>query len=729
MSWFDNRTKAGIGVPCGRASGGLEVLDFDAAGLYELFVEQVEDRMPGLIERLPLVRTGSGKFHLYYRVDAIEGGRKLAVRVVNGKHETLIETRAHGQQVVAPGSHADCHASGNLYEHIDGPPLVDAPKPSSDERQTLFDVAAAFTQSDIDDAEMPEHVAPDTSGLEGAGDSRWQVRPGDDFNTRGEWKNVLEPYGWTFVRRDGDRELWRRPGKDVGWSATVNHEGRSLLTFFSENAHPLEVWRDAAALKRRHYTKFSAFAALKHGGDYKKAAATLAGSASGKAKEQGDGTNNGRAIAPAAPKNKNQSSDEPKKTRLKVVTMTDVTEQEQAYLWDDRIPRGCMTMIGGRQGTTKNLLLYYIISRITTGSPWWDDDSQEQREPGSVVLLEAEEDPQTQIKPRLVAAGADCDRVHLIEGTAEAGAPHLRHIALQRDLDEIDQLIGRVGDVDLVAISPISSYMGTVKAVSNEEVRNLILHPLKALAERHGCALILLKHPNKEYKNHDPLERIAGSAAFTETMRAAIILGNDPNEPDEEKNPRRVGFWEKWSLGPRPIPLSWKIHTGDNGAPAIHFLHDPIDFTARDMLGGFAKAANQQTKPQRAWEWIEDYLETGPTTMAEMNKTATLEAQKDNALFSTDAYARAKREAKTAGRLIVVKRPDQPETEWWTWLEDGSPPDWYSEIGTSNVGKPTGSNVSNEGDNVSNANVDMAEKGKVGTRNVGNVSTSANVGF
>lgn len=332
-------------------------------------------------------------------------------------------------------------------------------------------------------------------------------------------------------------------------------------------------------------------------------------------------------------------------------------------------------MIGGRQGTTKNMFLYYIISRVTTGSPWWGGSSTEQQTPGRVILLEAEEDPHTQIKPRLVAAGADCSRVHLIEGIDAAGAMHLRHVALQRDLEQIDQLIRKLGDVDLVAISPITSYMGDVPSKSNEEVRSLILHPLKSLAERYGCALVLIKHPNKEYRNHDPLERIAGSAAFTEAMRAAIIIGTDPSEPDNEKIPRRAAFWSKWSLGPSPDPLSWRVHLGDNGAPAIHFLDDPIDFTAREMLGGQVRKSDQPTKPQRAWEWIEDYLATGPTTMAEMNKAASLAAEREK-LFSYPAYEKAKRQAKTDGRLVVKRKPGQKAAEWWVWLAAGWPPDW-----------------------------------------------------
>jgi putative DNA primase/helicase len=94
------------------------------------------------------------------------------------------------------------------------------------------------------------------------------LRPGDAFDYQADWAKILEPAGWTFVgsTRDGE-ERWRRPGKHHGVSATINYADLDRLYVFSSSAHPFQAGR--------MYTKFQAFALLRHGGDYRSAAGEL----------------------------------------------------------------------------------------------------------------------------------------------------------------------------------------------------------------------------------------------------------------------------------------------------------------------------------------------------------------------------------------------------------------------------------------------------------------------
>lgn len=376
-----------------------------------------------------------------------------------------------------------------------------------------------------------------------------------------------------------------------------------------------------------------------------------------------------------------------KRPKLVVERMDTVDERDQQYLIENRIPRGCLGLVGGAQGATKNLLCYDLIACVTTGRAWRAEPDDRQRPPGNVILLEAEEHANTMIKKRLVAAGADCRRVHLVRGTGVKGATYLQQVALQHDLDAIGDHINKIGGVDLIVVSPITAYMGDVRSVSNEEVRNKITGPLQALAETHNCGLLIIKHPNKEFRCHDPLTRVAGSSAFTEHMRYIIIVGTDPAEPPEEKNPRRVGFWEKWSLGPKPEPISWRIRIidDDRHKPAVYFLSDPIEFTARDMFAGSIQASDRPTKRSAASDWIEQFLEHGPSTAKAMNEAAAAAVEASDT-FSLDAYGRAKRQKKDAGRLIMDRAPGVNPPEWWLWLADGYAPEWHKSDG-ANVAK------------------------------------------
>lgn len=92
-------------------------------------------------------------------------------------------------------------------------------------------------------------------------------RPGDAYNARGDWSELLTRYGWTEVGRRGEASYHLRPGKDGGVSARLNRGGDGLLRVFSSNAQPLEA---------RSYSLFGAYTALEHNGDYRAAAAALA---------------------------------------------------------------------------------------------------------------------------------------------------------------------------------------------------------------------------------------------------------------------------------------------------------------------------------------------------------------------------------------------------------------------------------------------------------------------
>lgn len=103
------------------------------------------------------------------------------------------------------------------------------------------------------------------------GRAAWELTPGDDFNQRDEWPTILEPHGWKLDHREGDKELWTRPGKRGGTSATLGFcKGDSFrkLYVFTNGAAPLQ--------ERETYSPFGAYFVLNHGGDARKAYRELA---------------------------------------------------------------------------------------------------------------------------------------------------------------------------------------------------------------------------------------------------------------------------------------------------------------------------------------------------------------------------------------------------------------------------------------------------------------------
>jgi hypothetical protein len=127
-------------------------------------------------------------------------------------------------------------------------------------------------------ARQPERPEPDHGPGQGSGTTLrqgrragsgcgWLERPGDAYNARTTWAELLQPLGWTFVfTRDGVT-FWCRPGKAHGHSATTNHGAGDCLHVFTSSARPLEA--------NTSYTRFGFYAALHHDGDLAAAAWSL----------------------------------------------------------------------------------------------------------------------------------------------------------------------------------------------------------------------------------------------------------------------------------------------------------------------------------------------------------------------------------------------------------------------------------------------------------------------
>lgn len=260
--WFPH-TDYGIAFITGAISGGLEALDFDTHEIYQLWHERMHEEGWGTLhDRLAAgyLEASPGGIHLFYRCCEIEGNQKLAAIPVEGPQrcKTLIETRGEGGLVVVAPSCGGVHPSGNPYVLLAGG-VAAIQTITSAERQALFAAARACDQMPLPERHLSIHPVPHppASGL----------RPGDSFNERATWEEVLEPHGWKLLfTRDGEI-YWQRPGKEgPGVSATTNYAGSDRLYVFSTST----IFEAG-----RSYSKFAAYTFLEHGGNFAAAASAL----------------------------------------------------------------------------------------------------------------------------------------------------------------------------------------------------------------------------------------------------------------------------------------------------------------------------------------------------------------------------------------------------------------------------------------------------------------------
>jgi len=254
----------GLAVIGGPVSGNLEILDFDDVSAVAPWYAVVDAQAPGLVHRLVAVKTPSGGAHYYYRhEDAPARNQKLAMTLHTDSEGIVspmarVETRGDGGYAIVPPSPGACHPSGLPYQRVRGS-LTALPLISAAERGVIL--AAARAQATW----TPPPIVEATAAARGATDGE---RPGDDFNARASWADILEPHGWRALRVHGTETIWRRPGKSDGQSATTGHGGHNALYVFTSNAYPFEP--------NRGYTPFTAYALLSHRGDFADAARALA---------------------------------------------------------------------------------------------------------------------------------------------------------------------------------------------------------------------------------------------------------------------------------------------------------------------------------------------------------------------------------------------------------------------------------------------------------------------
>jgi hypothetical protein len=273
IDWFGKGTQQGVGAICGAVSGNLEMLELEGRAVAAQIHIQAKDMAEnsGLGDLWQKIQDGycevtpSGGIHWLYRISdgQVPGNQKLARRPgENGGVDVLCETRGEGGFVILAPSAGSCHPSGEPWKILSGS-IQTIPTITLEEREALFSIFRCFD-------EMPkiENIAQEVKSREVN-----LSLPGDDYNSKVTWEQILTPLGWSKVYTKGEAIAWRRPGKNEGISATTNFNGKDNLYVFTTST----------IFESEHsYSKFAAYATLEHNGDFKKAASALRSQGYGK---------------------------------------------------------------------------------------------------------------------------------------------------------------------------------------------------------------------------------------------------------------------------------------------------------------------------------------------------------------------------------------------------------------------------------------------------------------
>jgi hypothetical protein len=611
--WFADGT-AGIALLGGRVSGSFEVIDFDITDAYDEWCDNLKARgISSLLDRVSLTRTPRPGVHVCYRAEAVGPNRRLAQRRIDGQWTTLCETRGEGGYVLAPGSPPACHPRGSAYEPMGGVPLTDLTPLGAGCREALLSAARLLSPRRIENAQG--------------------IRPSTLFNQSGpSWEALLEPAGWVKCGEHRGVQHWRRPGKrHDGTSATVgacySKTGEELFYVFSTKAAPFEP--------NVAYNKFAVFALLHHGGDWRKAALSLRGARGVErgARSVERGAPDTTAVEPstlsAARSTLRASRSAPGAPRneegLQILTLAGAKPLTVRWLWYPWLPCGALTLLDGDPGLGKSTLTLDLAARLSRGDRFPDDEpgsNEPAADAGHVLLLSAEDDVHRTILPRLQAAGADLDRVHVLTHVHDQAGDRLP----QLPWDLADALAG-LPPVKLVVIDPLMAFLGMeFDACKDQHVRRC-LHALSKLAEQYQTTLLLVRHLNKT-AGPQALYRGSGSIGILGAARACLLAGRDP-----EQEGQVVLAMNKCNLAPTPVSLGYTLETVAN-VSRLKWL-GPVCWQANDLVGKPAK----ERPADACAAYVREILEQGP------REARVLEALCAARGWTKNIYQRARQQA------------------------------------------------------------------------------------
>lgn len=298
------------------------------------------------------------------------------------------------------------------------------------------------------------------------------------------------------------------------------------------------------------------------------------------------------------------------------------------WLWAGWLAAGKLHLIGGAPGTGKTTIATALAAIVTQGGRWPDGSAAEL---GSVVIWSGEDDHADTLNPRLRAAGANMERVHVVECTVEDGRRYPFDPA--RDMDALREALRSISDVRLIVVDPVVSAVSG-DSHKNAEVRRG-LQPLVDLAGEFRCALLGVTHFSKGTAGRDPVERITGSLAFAALARLVMVTAKQ--EADGDRLERRVILRAKSNIGPDGGGFAYDLQQNElEGFPGVSASRvlwgESVTGSARELLAEAETVDGERSATDEAMSWLRCTLESGPMPAGEVLKLAKLSGISDKAL-------------------------------------------------------------------------------------------------
>lgn len=295
---------------------------------------------------------------------------------------------------------------------------------------------------------------------------------------------------------------------------------------------------------------------------------------------------------------------------LESINASDIKAKSQPWLWSKVIPLDTSTLFVGEGGIGKSSLLLDVASKQTTGEEFKAGGETVKFSPGQVIILTAEDDFEYQVKPKLLAAGADHSKIEIIKTMKEKTTMTRKFVDLKGHLHLLENKINEMGNVKMIIIDPISYFTGDLKDHVNVSVANF-LDSLNTMAKKYHLVIILNKHFRKQASGSNiqhAMSEVAGCGSWVNTPRAAWVIAKHPEIKDMvcmvdlKSNLKKKSFE---SLAYQILPTVVQCDEGSIDTIMIDWFPNLINISAAQIM---SEQVYEKSKEQAAYDFIIDHL-------------------------------------------------------------------------------------------------------------------------
>lgn len=304
-----------------------------------------------------------------------------------------------------------------------------------------------------------------------------------------------------------------------------------------------------------------------------------------------------------------------------MVWASSIQKSRVNWLNQGRLALGKITVMDGDPGLGKSSIMVDWAARVTTGRALPGDDGWmdelKVREPRGVVLLSAEDDRDDTIGPRLEIAGADLNRVLLLNMKDDDNNEYLPSIG--KNLKDIEHAI-EVAQALLLIIDPFMAYLDADTNANRDQDVRRVLSPVASMAARKKCSVLVSRHLNKAV-GMSSLHRGGGSIGIVGAARFGLLVAKDPTDKDVR---RRLVMINKVNIGPEVPTLVYRLDGVEGTDHArVEWLGESLQ-TASSVSEQSTDRFEQETRTE-AEDWLMAILKEGSVASNEISRAAAKE--------------------------------------------------------------------------------------------------------